>query len=200
MNIENIWQQGSKNDDELNTLLTTSDFSKLQSRLPLKQLKLNLLIGIVWALLLSVGYMVVFFLFSIWQVYVSLCVLIVFNAIIILSSWRLYKKTPSVISTSNSLKEELSLHHDSFQQWWSVQQKFSLFVYPIAIAGGFILGGNLGSGKPVEEFLYNSKMLVALGITILVLVPLCYFGAKWMFNYAYGKHLKKLKSAIDELS
>lgn len=200
MNIENIWRQETKKDDELNTLLTTGDFGKLQSKLPLKQLKQNLLIGIVWALLISIGYIIIFFLFSIWQVYVSLGVLIVFNAIIILSSWRLYKRTPSVISTSNSLKEELSLHYNSFQQWWSVQQKFSLFVFPIAIAGGFILGGSLGSGKPVDEFMYNPKMLIALSITILVLVPLCYFGAKWMFNYAYGKHLKKLKSAIDDLS
>ncbi len=57
-----------------------------------------------------------------------------------------------------------------------------------------------GSGKTVEVFLYNPKMIMILVITVLVLVPICYCGARWMFNYAYGKHLKKLKNLIDELS
>jgi hypothetical protein len=200
MNLEQVWQQNSGRDDDLNKLLEKGDFSKLQSRLPLKKLKSNLLIGIVWAILITTGYIVVLFLFSIWQVSVSLGVLIVFNTLIMLDSWKLYKKTPATITPSNSLKEELTAHYNSFQRWWAVQQKISLFVYPIAIAGGFILSGVLGSGKPVETFLYNSKMLGILGITMIVMVPLCYFSARWMFNYAYGKHLKKLKSTINELS
>jgi hypothetical protein len=43
-------------------------------------------------------------------------------------------------------------------------------------------------------------MLLILGITIFVVIPLCYYAAKWMFNCAYGKHLKKLKILIEELS
>ncbi len=64
----------------------------------------------------------------------------------------------------------------------------------------FYSGGALGSEKPVEVFFYNPRMLLILGITIFVVVPLCYYAAKWMFNYAYGKHLKKLKILIEELS
>ncbi len=63
-----------------------------------------------------------------------------------------------------------------------------------------MLGGVLGSDKTVEGFLYNSTMLLLLGITILVLVPVFYYVAKWMFDYAYGKHLKKIKTFINELS
>jgi hypothetical protein len=200
MGIENIWQQGGNSDEDLNRLLNTKDFNKLQSRLPLKKLKQNLLIGIIWALLITIFYIIIFFYISIWQVHIALGVLILFNTIIMLDSWRLYLKTPSTVSTSNSLKVEITTHYDSFQRWWAVQQKMGLFVYPIAVAGGFILGGTLGSKKPVEAFLYNSKMLGILGITVLIMVPLCYFGAKWMFNYAYGKHLSKLKSLIEELS
>jgi hypothetical protein len=200
MDFKNIWQQGGNNEDALNKLLNTGDFSKFHSKLPLKKLKINLLIGILWALLITIGYIVLFFFVAIWQVYVALSVLIIFNTLIMLDSWKLYKTTPSTISPSNSLKEELTLHYDSFNRWWAVQQKVSLFVYPIAVTGGFILGGTLGSNKPVETFLYNSKMLGILGITVLLMVPLCYFGAKWMFDYAYGKHLKKLKYTIDELS
>ena len=200
MDIENIWKQGGNKDDALNKLLSTTDFSKLHSRLPLKKLKQNLLIGIIWALLITIGYIVLFFFIKTWQVHVALCVLVIFNTIIMLDSWRLYQKTPSTISPSNSLKQELTQHYNSFQTWWAIQQKVSLFVYPIAVSGGFILGGTLGSNKPVEAFLYNSKMLGILGITVLIMVPLCYFGAKRMFNYAYGKHLKKHNQTTGDLS
>lgn len=200
MNLEQIWQQNSGNDDDLDNLLAKGNFSKLQSQLPLNKLRTNLLIGIVWAVLITIGYVIVFFLFSIWQVYISLGVLIAFNSLIMLDSWKLYRKTPATIVPSNSLKEELTTHYNSFRHWWAVQQKVSLFVYPIAAAGGFILGGVMGSGKAVETFLYSPKMLGILGITIIVMVPLCFFGARWMFNYAYGRHMKKLKTAIDELS
>lgn len=197
--MESIWQQGSKGDDALNNLLDQGDLSRLQSRMPLRKLRNNLVTGMVWALVITCGYIIVLFSFMQWLVYITIGVLIVFNIVIMAESWKLYRKTPSAITPSNSLKQELTVHYNSFQKWWSVQQKLSLFVYPIAAAGGFILGGSAGSGKPVEDFLYNPRIFGILGLTVLVLVPLCYFGARWMFNYTYGKHLKQLKATIDEL-
>lgn len=64
----------------------------------------------------------------------------------------------------------------------------------------YVLGGVSGSEKLVEAFLYNPKILIALAVTILIFVPVCYYGARWMFNHAYGKHLKRLKTTIDNLS
>ena len=200
MDLENIWQQTNSADKDLQRLLETGDSTKLSSRLPLKKLRNNLLIGLVWAVLITAGYMALFFFFPFWQVHVALGVVSIFNTLIMFDSWRLYKKTPDTITPSHSLKEELTTHYNSFQRWWRIQEKMGLFVYPIAASGGFILGGVIGSGKTVEAFLYNPKMLLILGITLLFLVPLCYFMARWMFSYAYGKHLKKLKATIDELS
>ena len=45
MDIENIWRQSSGSDDSLNNLIQRDDFSNLQSRLPLKKLKQNLLMS-----------------------------------------------------------------------------------------------------------------------------------------------------------
>ena len=53
-----------------------------------------------------------------------------------------------------------SLHRTyyGFQRWWHIQEKLGLYVYPIAIAGGFILGGGVEcSGKPVEAFFTTPK-------------------------------------------
>ncbi len=200
MDIENIWQQVGGSDDMLNKMLQQADFGNIQSNLPLKKLKRNLLIGMFWAFLITSLYIILFFFINLWQVYIALCVLIFFNGWIMMDSWKLYKNTNENITPSNSLKEELQKNYTGFQKWWKLQQKAGLFVYPIAAAGGFILGGFWGSGKSVDAFLYNTRMITILVITVLVLVPICYYAAQWMFNYAYGKHLKKLKKLIDELS
>lgn len=200
MDIENVWQQSGGSDDALNKIFQQKDFSKLQSKLPLTKLKRNLLTGIIWAALITAVYAAVFFFVGVWQVYVALGILILFNVLIGVDSWKLYQSINVNVSTTNSLKEELQKNYSGFQRWWRIQERLGLFVYPAGAAGGFILGGVLGSGKPVEAFLYNPKMLLILGVTILILVPLCYYGARWMFNYAYGKHLKQLKLLIDELS
>ena len=200
MDIENIWQQSKGSDDALNKILQQKDFSKLHSRLPLEKLKSNLIVGIIWAAIITAFYIAVFFFVHIWQVNVALGILCFFNILVAMDSWKLYKKINVDFSTTNSLKEELKKNYSGFQRWWRIQQRLGLFVYPIGATGGFILGGVLGSGKSVEAFLYNPKMLIVLIITILILVPICYFGARWMFNYAYGKHLKKLKAFIEELN
>ncbi|MGZ5255057.1 MAG: hypothetical protein ACXWV4_11895, partial [Flavitalea sp.] len=166
---------------------------------PLNKLRKNLLTGIIVAVLTNLAYIAIFFFISLWIVYISLSVLIIFNIYIIITSWKLYQKTSSLMKSSNSLKDELELHYNSFQRWWSIQQKISLFIYPIATTGGFVMGGFLGSGKPVETFLYNGVMLGILAITILILMPICYYGARWMFKFTYGKYLEQLKTTIDEL-
>ena len=198
--IEHIWQQNEGGDDMLNRLLQQNDFQHFHSRLPLQKLRTNLMISIAWGIAITAAYIWLLFKVYIWQVDAALVVLILFNGWIITDSWRLYKKIPASIIPSNSLKDELQNHCAGFQKWWSIQQKISLLVYPVAVAGGFVLGGVLGSGKTVEAFLYNSRMLLFLAITIVVLVPMCYYGARWLFRLAYGKHLKQLQSLISELS
>ncbi len=200
MDIENTWQQSGASDDILNKLLRQKDFTNLQSKLPLKKLKRNLLIGMFWAIFITLLYISLFFFINLWQVYIALSILIIFNLWIMIDTWKLYKNTNENITPTNSLKEELQKNYTGFQKWWKLQQKAGLFVYPIAAAGGFILGGFWGSGKSVDAFLYNPRIITFLAITVAILVPICYYAAKWMFNYAYGKHLKKLKTLIDELS
>ena len=199
MDLENIWKNSSGNDKALERLLQQRNMEKLPSKLPLQKLKKTLLASLVWALLITVGYVVLFFYVSIWQVRLALVIMTIANSWIIYESWLLYKNTPATISAGNNLKQELQKNYNGFQAWWRIQEKVSLFIYPIAVSGGFILGGQVGSGKPVEAFLYNQKMLMILAICILVIVPLCYLFARWIFNYAYGKQLNKIKALLDEL-
>lgn len=200
MDLRDTWQRSSGSDDMLRQMLRQETIEKLQSKMPLKKLKNNLLTGMVLAVTITAGYIVLFFFVNAWQVVIALCTMVIFNTWLLVESWKLYENTNAAIFPSESVKAELQRNYESFQHCWSLQQRVSLFVYPIATAGGFILGGMSGSGKPAEAFLNDWRILLALGITIVVLMPVCYYFARWMFNYAYGKHLAKLKSLIEELS
>ncbi len=200
MDIENIWKQSRGSDDALNKMLEQQNYSKLNSKLPLNKLKKNLLLGLICAVLVTAFYVVLLFNVQIWQVHIAIIIATLFNIIVGVDTWKLYRSINENISMSNSLKDELEKNYSGFQRSQHIQEKLGLFVYPIAISGGFILGGVEGSGKSAEALLSNPKILIFLGITILIFVPICYYGARWMFNYAYGKHLKNLKLLIEELS
>lgn len=200
MDIKNVWQHSGGSDDALNKVFQQKDFSRLPSKSPLQKLKKNLLIGLILAILITAIYVVLIYFISIWQVQLCIAIAILFNIWVGFDTWKLYTNIKVNVSATNSLKDELQKNYLSFQKSWRIQERLGLFVYPIAATGGFILGGVEGSGKTVDAFLYNPKMLIVLGVTLLILVPLCFYGARWMFNFAYGKHLKKLKQLIDELS
>jgi hypothetical protein len=200
MDIEKLWHSTSGSDEALNTLLDEGHFDQLQSKLPLHTLRKNLVVGLVWAVMITLLYIALLFVLPMWPAYVTLGILILFNITLMIDTIKLYRKIPATIIPSNSLKEELTSQYDSFQRWWYMQRKLGLFLYPFACAGGFMIGSVMGSGKPVEDFLFTPEMLAILGVTLLMLVPLCYLAARAMFNYAYGKHLKRLKATIDELS
>lgn len=199
MELENIWQRDTANDKTLEQILEQGDLRHLHSKLPLNRLRKNLLYGIVLAIAITVLYAYWLFYFAIWVAQLTLVVLILFNVILLVDTWRLYRRTPETIRPTVSVKDELTTHYRSFQQWWRVQQKISLWVYPIAVAGGFLTGGASGSGKPVAELLSSSTVIWIMLITVAVMMPICYFLAKWMFQAVYGKYLKQIKSIIDDL-
>ena len=200
MDIENVWRGSRGVDNALDKLLQEQDYGKIQSKLPLKKLKRNLFISIIYAIIITIGYAVLFYKVSIWQVRVAIVLVSIFNVWIIILTWYLFKNTHENIDSTNSLKHEIQKNVSAFQHWWDIQEKAGLFMYPIAIAGGFMLGIVSGSGKSIEVLFHNPKILIVLAITILIFVPLSYYGARWMFNHSYGKHLKKLKLLIDELT
>ena len=84
-------------------------------------------------------------------------------------------------------------------KWMKNQKLIGIFIYPIGATGGFILGGSIGSGKPVNEFMNNTFTIITLLVSIVALTIVCSVLVKWMFNYSFGNYLKKLQSNIDSL-
>jgi len=200
MDIKKIWGEiNDPSDQDLSALLQTTKLSKFSSHNPLEKIKKNLLVNMIWTLLICLIYVLIIFYFQIWQVQICIGLVLLFSLWALYSAYQQYKHINSCIPAGNTVLDELKRHYQSITDWMHTQQRVALLVYPVSAAGGFMLGGVLGSGKPVEIFMQKPAMLAALLITILVLVPGCWYLAKWMFNHSFRKHLKTLKNNINAL-
>lgn len=200
MSIEKIWSEiNDPQDDDLTSLLRKSTFSNAASHSPLEKIKKSLVMNMTSAVLICLLYVAVIIYFRIWQVQLAMSVVLFFSLWALYTAFQQYRQLNTAVSSSSPLLVEMKRHYESITRWMNVQQRVALFIYPVSAAGGFMLGGVLGSGKPVSYFMGKPMILLTLVICIIVLVPACYFLAKWMFNYSFGKHLKTLKQNIDAL-
>lgn len=200
MSIEKTWDAlNEEQDEELLSLLKSAGLSRLTSNNPLKKIKRNLLINMIWGILICTGYIAIIIYFQIWQVQLSLGLVLLFSSWAMYTSYLQYQKIDIHVASAGSVLSEMKRHHQSISNWMNTQQRVALFIYPVSAAGGFMLGGAVGSGLPVAAFMSKPSVLIILIICIIVLVPLCYYLARWMFNYSFGKHLKALDENISDL-
>jgi uncharacterized membrane protein YhdT len=196
--LKQIWEQDTNGADMLEQMLKSKSFTRSAIQTPLVKLKRNLALHIGYAIAITLGYAWVIYYFPLWQVQACMLLLITFNLWGIVKSYDLYKNINLEMSDANVLAE-LKKHYNAFSEWKRQSLRAALLVYPFAAAGGFMLGGTVGSGKPVEVFMASPFILIALAIMIVILVPLGYWLAKWMTKVAFGKYVDQLKERIDEL-
>jgi cation transporter-like permease len=110
----------------------------------------------------------------------------------------MYKKINVALPVNKSLKEALTHTHDFITSNIQFQERVALFIYPIAGASGFFLGGAAGSGD-LETMMRKTAVIVLFFVTLAVITPISYYLTKWMYKVSYGKCLTELKILIDEL-
>lgn len=199
MSIEKDWNKLNEGQDsDLSSLLKSSKLSGLSSKNPLEKIRKNLLKNILSVGIICIGYIAILIYFRIWQVQLSIGIVLLFSLWGLYTAIIQYKKLRTTI-TELPVLDELKRHHESISIWIKTQQRVALLIYPISAAGGFMLGGVLGSGKSVETFISKPKVMIALVIAVAVLTPAAHYLAKWMANYSFGKHLNALKENIKAL-
>ncbi len=200
MNAEQNWKQMNElNDEDLSALLNTSAIAKGQSNSPLKKIKTSFFYNMLWTILFSCLYLILFFVIDFWQIKAALVFLIVVHILGILSAYKQYKSINPVIMADQSVLEELKRQHRSVKNWMNAHLRSGLLFYPVSIGGSFLLGGAIGSSKSVEDFVSRPYMLLTTIILIIVLTPACHFLAKKMLRSSFGKHLNDLQRNIDDL-
>jgi hypothetical protein len=196
--LKQIWNEADNGNDILEQMLQNKSFKQAGFKTPLAKLKRNLAIHIGYAVIITLAYAFVIYYFPYWQVQACMLLLIVFNLWAMVKAYGLYNSLDLNLADHNVLVE-LKKHYSAFKGWEKQSLRVALFVYPFAASGGFMLGGTVGSGKSVEVFMGDYRVIIALIIALLILVPLSYLLAKWMTKVAFGKYVDQLKVRIDEL-
>jgi hypothetical protein len=199
MDLQEYWKEPEVKEDALDQLLAkgTSLLHK-QSKGPLQKLRRNLLLNMAYGVIITLGYGVIIYMFPIWQVQMGILVCIVFNFWLLKNALEFYNNIDPDFASGNVL-QSISSHYHYFKKWCRQQEKVALFVYPVAATAGFMLGGVVGSGKTVNEFMGKPVVLIALLIALIILVPCCFFLARWMNKVAFGKYIDQLKANMDAL-
>ena len=199
MSIETDWKQlNEKGDEDLTALLRATTLNLLSSKSPLQKIKRSLLINIIFGGLICLIYVFVMLYFKIWQIQLAIGIVLLFSLWAVYSAYIQYIKIDDTVS-SNTILAELKKNYYSIVKWIRIQLRAAVCIYPVSVIGGFMIGGVLGSGKPVNDFLNRSVVQIALVICILIMVPVAYYLAKRLFRVSFGKHLKLLKQNIDDL-
>ncbi|MFZ4059403.1 MAG: hypothetical protein ACOYKE_14770 [Ferruginibacter sp.] len=199
MDINSIWNNIDTASPSLERMVKQTQFNQLKSKNVLAQLKKKVLINLCWAILIAVAYLIVIFLYPVWQIVVGFGTILIFSIWGIYATYLEYKKINPDIDIQNNLVQELARHHSSITHWIKTQEKVALFFYPISAASGFLFGGMIGSGKPIEVFLSKPIVWITLIISIIVCTIAAYYLAKWMFKVSFGKTLQQLEDDLDAL-
>lgn len=197
MNLQEQWKQMNRPDEDLSSLIQKGVVAA-PSKDPLEKIKRNLLINSVWGLVIAAGYVLVLIKFPVWQVLVCIGIVFLFTLWAVAKTILLYREIKKPMP-HNTLLQEMERHYQGIQSWMNVQEKAALLIYPVSAAGGFMIGGSLGAGKPIDIVMSKPIMLVSLVITIAILVPICIYLAKWLNKKAFGRYAAQLKQNIDNL-
>ena len=199
MDIEKSWNEMPPEGQDWDKLVELSLSKKREPLDPLYKLRKNLKLNMGYAILICLLYIAAIIYFTLPVFRISMILLLAFTAWGFFTALREYKNIQPGINTSHSLLEDMERHYFSIDHWIKTQEKVALFFYPIAVTGGFMMGGVVGSGKTVGEFMSKPIVIIAFIIILIVLMPVCYYLAKWMNRKAFGEHLDKLKENIDQL-
>lgn len=199
MDIEKIWSEHKPTGNELPAITSIEQLQHTEKPSALKRMKRLLKTNIIIAFVISIGYLIVGFIYEYWQLEVLFAMLFVYTIWSGASGFKLYRNIDENAS-ANNLLAELKRNRDSLKQWIAMQTRVCLFIYPFSVAAGFMFGGVWGSGKSIALFMSKPIVVIALIISIAILTPIGYWLCKWMFKRSFGGLLTHLDNTIAELS
>jgi hypothetical protein len=206
LNIEELWKTlkeeeiASNNGDR--KIFHTKDkfgawkgwFSFKEDVNLLKGLNRQLWLSLFYSLVITAGYIVLFFGNYLFFVKAVLVLLVVFN-VLITSRMLGIMKLVRTFNVGNNILNNARTLVKALNQWKKFQLQFALWVYPWAILGGGVMGYQIGSG------LTDIPIKVIL-ILLLFVVPLSWIShrlALWLFNRSFQKSIARIENWITDV-
>jgi hypothetical protein len=199
MDLQHAWNAPLPEDPTLKSILSSARLQGTGPRDPLATLRKSLAINFAWSIVMGIALLALLFSTPSLTVRVCLAVPVLFCVWSAWDTWKLRASIPAGISGEYAVLPELKRHYEALRRWVQVGQRAGLLVYPFSAAGGFVLGGLAGSGGTVAELMAMRGMFWLLGISLVILTPLCWLGARWMYRLAFGAQEEALRKRINEL-
>ncbi len=200
MDVEKSWKALGDDGQLPESLLQGGSWHKPSELNPLARLKRNLRMNMIWGIIIAVLFLVVTFVSPSWVVQVAMGIMTAFTIWGTYGSWKLIATLRPEICHDCSLVSELERQHDLIRDWMRSQERAALYLYPVAVSGGFLLGGLSSSGLTLQQLMAKTPVQWGLVISIVVLTPLSWLLARWMNHKAFGTHLDALKARIQALT
>jgi hypothetical protein len=170
-----------------------------KSRHPLEKLRRAVRVNLIFAAVITLGYLALFPFIPHPVVMVFLGLVVLYNGWAMLHTYRHYQRMPTSVSAMNDVLAELRAQVALTTDWMKLHVRIGLVMYPLAITGGFLLGGLVGTDASLQELLSKPPLWWILGVTLVVLVPICHYTVKWMTRMAFGVHVEALRRSIVEM-
>jgi hypothetical protein len=199
MDLDKIWGELGKEPVEGGLIKDQSKLKNVKSLHPLIEIRNNLRITNIWGIVISIGYIVLMIFYPYWQVLLGFSVVLTFNVVFIVQGIKLRKQLPRSVDAGHSMLQEMKVHHAAVTKWISNQMYAARFVFPIAAASGFMMGGIWGSGKSLELLFTKPIFPISMVISAVLFSFAGIWLARKMFGISYKKFLDRLKVNIDQL-
>ena len=175
----------------------TAENSK--SRHPLEKLRRAVRANLIFAAVITLGYLALFPFMPHPVVMVFLGLVVLYNGWAMVNTYQHYQRMPASVSAMNDVLAELRAQVALTTDWMRLHVRIGLVMYPLAIPGGFLLGSLVGTDASLQELMSKPPLWWILGVTLAVLVPICHYTVKWMTHQAFGVHVEALRRSIVEL-
>jgi hypothetical protein len=168
-----------------------------RSKHPVQKLKNGYLLSTGFSIVFLLAFIVLFFLFEQRIVKISLAFVILGYIFFLVTNYSMYYKIKVNLPVDQSLRKTLNHTIEFVTANIRFQERTALFIYPVAATSGFLMGGTF-SGD-LASFMQQPSTIMLLIACIIILTPICYLLAHWMYKVSYGKWLVELKNLVSEL-
>lgn len=199
MDLDKIWGELGKDREGSGLIKDQPKLQGVKSLHPLIEVRNNLRITNIFGIVISAAYILLMIFYPYWQVLLGFAIVLTFNIVFIVQGIQIRKQLPRSVDAGHSMLHEMKVHHAAISKWINNQMYAARFVFPVAAASGFMMGGIWGSGKSLEVLFAKPIFPISMAISAVLFAFAGMWLARKLFNMSYQKFLDRLKENIDQL-
>jgi Ca2+/Na+ antiporter len=200
MNLQDTWNEIQSSAFEVKVFEKDSFkamiHSRSQSQMAQLAKKVNIKIGFIIAFIILFLGIMPFLQEAVLQILLLVLTLAYVIGLVLL--WQERKELKREIPMDGKMLESLKAFHQRVRNILRYEELIGLFLYPISMTAGFLLGFSRRE-REISEVFAETHIWMTLVIFLVVATPFFHWLARRMNKIAFGKYLDQLEANIHEL-